>query len=61
VAAALSIHHQAVPLTLNFDSPATGCELDYVRGASRSAPVDVALNLSCGFGGTNSCLVLGAI
>ncbi len=61
VATALAIHHQTVPLTLNFDSPATGCELDYVRGASRAAPVDVALNLSCGFGGTNSCLVLGAI
>jgi 3-oxoacyl-[acyl-carrier-protein] synthase II len=61
VVAALSIHHRAVPLTLNFDSPAAGCELDYVKGASRSAPVDVALNLSCGFGGTNSCLVLGAI
>ncbi len=61
IATALAIHHQTVPLTLNFDSPATGCELDYVPFASRSARVDVALNLSCGFGGTNSCLVLGAI
>ena len=61
VATALAIHHQTVPLTLNFDSPAAGCELDYVRGASRSARVDVALNLSCGFGGTNSCLVLGSL
>jgi 3-oxoacyl-[acyl-carrier-protein] synthase II len=61
VATALAIHHGALPLTLNFDSPAPGCELDYVRGASRSAAVNVALNLSCGFGGTNSCLVLGAI
>ncbi len=60
VATALAIHHRAVPLTLNFDSPAPGCELDYVRGSSRSQAVDVALNLSCGFGGTNSCLVLGA-
>jgi 3-oxoacyl-[acyl-carrier-protein] synthase II len=61
IASALAIHHQTVPLTLNFDSPATGCDLDYVRGGSRSATVDVALNLSCGFGGTNSCLVLGAL
>jgi 3-oxoacyl-[acyl-carrier-protein] synthase II len=61
VVTALAIFHQAAPLTLNFDSPAAGCELDYVRGASRAARVDVALNLSCGFGGTNSCLVLGAI
>jgi 3-oxoacyl-[acyl-carrier-protein] synthase II len=61
VAAALVIHHGVVPLTLNFDSPAPGCELDYVRGASRPKAVNVALNLSCGFGGTNSCLVLGAL
>jgi 3-oxoacyl-(acyl-carrier-protein) synthase len=32
-----------------------------VRGASRDARVDVALNLSRGFGGTNSCLVLGGV
>ncbi len=61
IVTALSIHHRAVPLTLNFDSPAQGCELDYVRGASRSTGVRVALNLSCGFGGTNSCLALGAL
>ena len=61
IVAALAIFHQTAPLTLNFDSPAAGCDLDYVRGASRSTPVRVALNLSCGFGGTNSCLVLGAI
>ena len=61
VATALAIHHQAVPLTLNFDSAAPGCDLDYVRGSSRSQSLEVALNLSCGFGGTNSCLVLGAM
>jgi 3-oxoacyl-[acyl-carrier-protein] synthase II len=60
VATALALHHRTVPLTLNFEQPAPGCELDYVKGASRSAKVDVALNLSCGFGGANSCLVLGA-
>ncbi|HEY3256831.1 MAG TPA: hypothetical protein VGJ91_22905, partial [Polyangiaceae bacterium] len=57
---ALALHHQTLPLTLNFDSPAQGCELDYIRGASRAAPVKVAMNLNCGFGGANSCLVLGA-
>jgi 3-oxoacyl-[acyl-carrier-protein] synthase II len=61
VATALALHHQAVPLTLNFDAAAPGCELDYVRGASRAQALKVALNLSCGFGGTNSCLVLGTI
>ena len=61
VICALGIHHQTAPLTLNFDSPAEGCELDYVRKSSRNARIEVALNLSCGFGGANSCLVLGAI
>ena len=61
VATALAIHHRAVPLTLNFDVAAPGCDLDYVRGASRSLDVKLALNLSCGFGGTNSCLVLGSM
>ena len=61
VATALAISRGAVPMTLNFDTPASGCGLDYVRGASRSKKVRVALNLNCGFGGANSCLVLGAI
>jgi 3-oxoacyl-(acyl-carrier-protein) synthase len=56
-----SLHHRAVPLTLNFDSPALGCDLDYVRGSSRPVKVRVALNLSCGFGGRNSCLALGSM
>jgi 3-oxoacyl-[acyl-carrier-protein] synthase II len=58
---ALAIRHQTVPLTLNFDSPAPGCELDYIRKSSRPVPVKFAMNLSCGFGGANSCLLLGAL
>ena len=61
IVAALAIQHQTLPLTLNFDSPAPGCELDYIRGSSRSAAVRFAMNLSCGFGGANSCLVLAAL
>jgi len=58
VVCALSIHHQEIPLTLNFDEPGEGCDLDYVRGRSRPYPVRAVLNLSSGFGGKNSCLVL---
>jgi 3-oxoacyl-[acyl-carrier-protein] synthase II len=61
IIAALALRHQTLPLTLNFDLPAEGCDLDYVRGASRSAQVKVAMNLNCGFGGANSCLVLGSL
>ena len=59
VVCALAIHHRMMPMTLNFRDPAEGCELDYVGGESRPYPIRVALNLSSGFGGKNSCLVLG--
>jgi 3-oxoacyl-[acyl-carrier-protein] synthase II len=55
---ALALHHQEIPLTLNHSEPGVDCDLDYVRGRSRPYPIRVALNLSSGFGGKNSCLVL---
>ncbi len=58
VITALAIHHQEIPLTLNLTTPAPECDLDYVPGRSRPYPIRVALNLSSGFGGKNSCLVL---
>ena len=58
VVCALAVHHQEIPLTLNFNEPADECDLDYVRGKSRSYPVRVAMNLSSGFGGKNSCLIV---
>jgi 3-oxoacyl-[acyl-carrier-protein] synthase II len=58
VVCALSIFNQEIPLTLNHSEPGEGCDLDYVRGRSRPYPIRVALNLSSGFGGKNSCLVL---
>jgi 3-oxoacyl-[acyl-carrier-protein] synthase II len=58
VVCALAIHNQVIPMTLNHDAPGDGCDLDYVRGRSRPYPIRVALNLSSGFGGKNSCLAL---
>lgn len=59
VVCVLAVHHQEIPLTLNFNEPAEECDLDYVRGRSRPYPIRIAINLSSGFGGKNSCLVLG--
>jgi 3-oxoacyl-[acyl-carrier-protein] synthase II len=60
VIATLALGAGVVPTTLNFERGAPGCDLDYVAGGSREARgVRVALNLSCGFGGVNSCLVIG--
>lgn len=59
IVAALAVERGVVPLTKNFSAAASGCDLDYVGGESRVKKVRTALNLNCGFGGMNSCLVLG--
>jgi len=59
VICALAIHHRVIPPTINLDTPDPECGLDYVPWKARPYPVDIALNLSAGFGGKNSCLALG--
>ncbi|MFN2384688.1 MAG: beta-ketoacyl-ACP synthase II [Thermoanaerobaculia bacterium] len=55
---ALSLYHQAVPPTINYEVPDPECDLDYVPNAARRRTVRYALNNSFGFGGTNGCLIL---
>jgi 3-oxoacyl-[acyl-carrier-protein] synthase II len=55
---ALTIKNREIPFTLNLSDPDEGCVGDLVRGQSRSYPVKVAMNLNCGFGGKNACLIL---
>ena len=57
VATVLSLYHQAIPPTINLDSPDPECDLDYVPGEARDAVIGVALSNSFGFGGTNGTLV----
>ena len=57
VATVLSLYHQAIPPTINLDSPDPECDLDYVPGEARDAAIGVALSNSFGFGGTNGTLV----
>lgn len=58
VVCALAIHHQEIPMTLNHHDPDPACDLDYVPDRSRPYPIRVAMNLSSGFGGKNSCLIM---
>lgn len=58
IVCALAIHHEIIPLTLNFRDPADDCTLDYVRDVSRPYPIRTAMNLSSGFGGKNACLIV---
>ena len=61
VVCALALHHQEIPLTLNHHDAGTGMRPRLCRGRSRPYPIRVAMNLSSGFGGKNSCLSCGAI
>ena len=57
VYSALTLHHQIMPPTINYDEPDPDCDLDYVPNEPRTAPVRAVLSNSFGFGGTNACLV----
>jgi 3-oxoacyl-[acyl-carrier-protein] synthase II len=56
---ALSLTHDYLPPTLNYDTPDPECDLDYVPNTGRQAHVEYILSNSFGFGGINACLVLG--
>ncbi len=55
---ALTVHHQLIPPTINYENPDPLCDLDFVPNKPRSSKVDYALSNSFGFGGTNAALLL---
>jgi 3-oxoacyl-[acyl-carrier-protein] synthase II len=59
-ATAMAIRHQLLPPTHNLESPAPECDLNHVTGGPRAASIRHALITSYGYGGVNSCLVIGA-
>lgn len=60
IAAALSVEHGMLPLTLNCDSPDPRCPLQLVRDRSRSADLRAVLCNAIGFGGFyHSAFVVG--
>lgn len=58
IAAALSVHHNVVPPTINYETPDPECDLDYVPNEAREIPVEIAISNSFGFGGHNAVLIL---
>ncbi len=53
----LTLYHQLMPPTINYEFPDPDCDLDYVPNTARKAEIEVALSNSFGFGGTNGTLV----
>ncbi|MFQ5988350.1 MAG: beta-ketoacyl-ACP synthase II, partial [Candidatus Methylomirabilales bacterium] len=57
IATISSVRHGIIPPTINYEYPDPDCDLDYVPNKARELPVQVALNNSFGFGGTNATMV----
>ena len=55
---ALTVYHDIIPPTINYDNQAEECDLDYVPNIAREVQVENAMTNSFGFGGTNATLVL---
>lgn len=56
---ALSLHHQLITPTINYEVPDPECDLDYVPNEARKVQsLEAAISNSFGFGGHNVSLVL---
>ena len=58
IATLLCMEHQTVHPTINYEYPDPDCDLDYVPNQARARQINVALNNSFGFGGTNATLAV---
>lgn len=58
IVCALSIQHQVVHPTINYEVPDAECDLDYTPNQKRKVQINATLSNSFGLGGQNACLVL---
>lgn len=54
----LTINHNIVPPTINYENPDPNCDLNYTPNSKREVPVNVAMSNSSGFGGHNAVVVV---
>jgi len=57
IIAAKSIYHDAVPPTINYETPDPECDLDYVPNKKREMKVKSAMSTNLGFGGHNAAIL----
>lgn len=55
----LAVKNNFIPPTINLFTPDSQCDLDYVANYGRPHIVENAITNSFGFGGINSCLIMG--
>jgi 3-oxoacyl-[acyl-carrier-protein] synthase II len=58
IASILTIQHQFIPPTINYEFPDPECNLDYVPNNGRKAFINKVLSTSYGFGGKNSNIII---
>lgn len=59
MACILAMRESMIPPTIHFETPDPDCALDCVPNRARAARTTTALVNGAGFGGSNSCLVVG--
>lgn len=59
IACTLTVNHDLIPPTINYDTPDPECDLDYVPNLALQKTVNAVLSNSFGLGGQNACLVIG--
>jgi 3-oxoacyl-[acyl-carrier-protein] synthase II len=58
IACALTVHHDIIHPTINYDNPDPELDLDYVPNKARKQVVNVAISNSFGFGGHNATILV---
>lgn len=61
IASVLSVYHDCIPPTINYNTPDEECDLNYVPNKAKEMEVNIALSNSFGFGGQNSALIIKKI
>jgi len=57
----MTMRHNQVPPTINYETPDPNCDLDYVPNVARDHTCKTVLSNSFGFGGQNITLIVGQI